>query len=121
MLKSSRVDGKPGDQGLSQRPAYPDDIRRGQQRQKLSRTRRQLPAVVQTLKYETAMAHVQEIAEDAVSTLQRADVVGKQNLSKQMNVPGHNTAKCIWRCLQHIKKINKNQPSLTGEKFCCSI
>lgn len=64
------------------------------------------------------MVHMQEIAEDAVSTLQRADVVGKQNLSKQTSVLGHNSAKCIQTCLQY----KKTHPSLTltGEKFYCS-
>lgn len=40
---------------------------------------------------------------------------------KKTNVLGHNTAKCTRGCLQYIKNINKNQPSLTGEKFYCSI
>lgn len=82
MLNSFRVDGKLGDGGLSQSPAYPKGITRGQQRQNVSRTQKAVPAVFQTPKYDTAMAHTQEIAEDAVGTLQRDDVVGEQNLSK---------------------------------------
>lgn len=47
------------------------------------------------------MAHIQEIAEDAVSALQRPDVVGKQNLSKQTSMLGHNPAKYIQTRLQY--------------------
>lgn len=72
VLKSFRVDGIPGVRGLSQRPAYPDGIRRGQQRQ----PEQDQNSCLQRFRHPH-MAHVQEIAEDAVSTLQRADVVGK--------------------------------------------